>query len=179
MLNLRKHNDEVFYAEEDVVKIGKEELDFLREKIKSAPNKRVRICAHSSPDDSVHEMIIMLDKNSYIRPHKHLGKTESFHIIEGSADIIIFDDKGKIAEIVQMGDSKSGKKFYYRLNKPLFHTLLINSEYLMLHETTNGPFKKGDSEMPEWAPDANDKEAAGKYVEGLMKEAKKFLAKKK
>jgi cupin fold WbuC family metalloprotein len=168
-----KKNNSVFSAVKDVVSINASTISLLKESIKHSENGRIRICSHRNPEDGVHEMIIMIQKNSYIRPHRHHGKTESFHIIEGSADIVIFDDDGGIKEVVNMGDYKSGGMFYYRLNAPLFHTLIIKSDYLIFHETTNGPFKKGDSENAVWAPDDNDPKAAAKFIkETLHKIAK-------
>ena len=35
-------------------------------------------------------MVIFHRKNTYIRPHKHLMKTESYLVLEGEIDIILF-----------------------------------------------------------------------------------------
>ena len=116
-------------------------------------------------------MIIVLRKDIYIRPHKHLGRTESFHIIEGSADIIIFDDEGAVKEIVRMGDFQSGKTAYYRMNRPYFHSLIINSDYLAFHEITSGPFKKSGTIMAEWSPKEESADAAN-FLDKLRKSLK-------
>jgi len=51
--------------------------------------------------------LIVLSGNTYIRPHKHLAKSESFHVIEGLVDIVILDDQGAITEVIQLGDFQS------------------------------------------------------------------------
>ena len=43
--------------------------------------------------------------------------------------------------IVPLGQPGSGRPFYYRMSKPFFHTLIIRSELLIVHEITNGPFR--------------------------------------
>ena len=63
---------------------------------------------HKDIKDNLHEMIIILSKETYIRPHKHLNKAESLHVIEGSADVIFFNDYGKIINCVRL----SKKKFF-------------------------------------------------------------------
>jgi cupin fold WbuC family metalloprotein len=139
-MRLKEISTEVFQADEPIVKVSRREIEFLKERVKHAPRGRVRLCAHSSDSDLVHEMIIVLTQKTYIRPHRHFGKCESFHIIEGAVDVVPFDDAGEIKEIIEMGEPGSGKNFFYRLSTPLFHTLLIRSEILIIHETTTGPF---------------------------------------
>ena len=75
------------------------------------PRSRIRLCAHPDVNDTLHEMLIVHEKGTYVRPHKHLNKTESVHIIEGSVDVVIFDDDGNITDVIQMGDYKSGRNF--------------------------------------------------------------------
>ncbi len=78
---------------------------------------------------------------SYIRPHKHPGKSEAFHIVEGEVDIVVFKDDGEIDQVVPLGRPGGGRSFYYRMSKPFFHTLIIRSDLLIVHEITNGPFR--------------------------------------
>ena len=65
---------------------------------KGLPRNRIRYCAHASPSDVVHEMFIVHPRGAYVRPHKHLDKSESMMIIEGEADYVMFDSKGNITE---------------------------------------------------------------------------------
>ena len=44
--------------------------------------------------ERIHEMIVFHKKGSYVRPHKHLNKLESFFIISGEVTLVIFDKKG-------------------------------------------------------------------------------------
>ena len=67
---------------------------------------------HKDIKDNLHEMIIILSKETYIRPHKHLNKVESLHVIEGSAEVIFFNDYGKIINSVRLSKKKN---FFYRL----------------------------------------------------------------
>ena len=95
-------------------------------------------------------------KDCYVRPHKHLGKPESFHIITVTLKVIIFDEEGNIKEIIPMGNYESGQNFYYRISDPLYHTVIITSEIAVFHETTSGPFKKSDTIFAPWSPEEQD-----------------------
>ena len=86
----------------------------------------------------------------------HLNKIESVHVIEGLVDVVLFDEEGTVTEIIRMGDLSSGRKFYYRMAAPSYHTLFIVSELLVFHEITNGPFRRPDTVFAPWAPDEGD-----------------------
>ena len=156
--------------------MSRREIEFLKERVKAAPRGRVRLCAHRSNDDLLHEMIIVLSGQTYIRPHKHLQKSESFHVIEGTVDVVALDDVGKILEVIQLGALTSDRQFYYRISQPTYHTLLIRSDLLVIHETTNGPFKQGDAVFAPWAPEEGNP-AATQYLKQLDQSVAGFAAK--
>jgi cupin fold WbuC family metalloprotein len=166
---LRKINDEVYVAEDRIVRIGQEWMTFLKESAVASLRRRARICAHRSNEDRLHEMLIAICADSYIRPHKHLGKSESFHIVEGIVDIVVFDDDGAIREVIALGDATSGRSFFYRLSDSLFHTLLIRSEVLVVHEVTNGPFQRDEAVLAPFAPPEDRREEARAYIAAVSR----------
>src|SRR5262249_21547916 len=112
-MDARTLNQEVLVAQGPIVRVDRTDIEPL--KIQAARNerRRMRLCAHEAPDDRLHEMLIVLRKAVYVRPHKHTNKTESFHIMEGRGDVVVFDEAGKITEVIRMGDYLSGRTFYY------------------------------------------------------------------
>jgi cupin fold WbuC family metalloprotein len=120
-------------------------------------------------------MLIVLERRTYIRPHKHSGKSESFHIVEGVVDVVVLDDLGEIQEVIPMGDYASGRAFYWRHSDARYHTLLIRSERLVIHETTNGPFR-ADSTFAPWSPEESNKSGAQEFVSGLSRRVEEFLS---
>ena len=166
---LKEMNEEVFYMEERIPMIGPSEIDFLKQKVRENVRKRARLCAHRSVEDSVHEMFVALTKESYVRPHKHLQKSESFHIIQGAMELVLFDDEGRITEAIPLADSASGGRFYHRMSEPTFHTVRILSDFLLFHETTNGPFQKSDTLFAPWAPEERDPSAVRRFMESLAR----------
>ena len=160
----RSVNPEVLYSEDAIVMSDKSDIISFKQRSSQNPRKRVRLCTHSSPNDRLHEMLIILERGAYVRPHKHPEKTESTHIIEGLVDVVIFDDVGQIESVFSMGDYASGKTFYYRMAVPVFHTLIIRSDVLVFHETTNGPFDRKDTVFAPWAPDDNDTDSINAFI---------------
>src|SRR5438309_9931257 len=102
-MNYRAVSDEVFIATGGVVQVRPEDVAMGKAKGTTNARKRARLCAHPGPDDPLHEMLIVLDRGTYIRPHKHGDKSESFHIIEGELDVVLFHDSGAIREVIRMG----------------------------------------------------------------------------
>lgn len=145
-----------------VIDIKKRDIENLKKS--SMSPKSVRICLHDSPDAALHEMLIAHKKDNYVKPHKHLNKSESFHIIEGEMDVFIFDMSGEIIRKIQMGDYKSGKSFCYRLSRSEYHTVLPKTKYVVFHEVTNGPFKREDTVFGKWAPDEEEVEAVNSFI---------------
>jgi len=163
---------EVYYSKNSIISINKENLQFFKDRAKHNERNRCRLCTHKNTEDKVHEMFIVHRKGTYIRPHKHLNKDESAHIIEGAGYLIIYDDQGRKIKIVELGDYVSHHNFYYRINGPYYHTQFITSDYFVFHETTNGPFKKSETVFAPWSPEEEDKEGIKKFMRNLEKSIK-------
>ena len=117
-----------------------EELKILSQKL---GKKNIRICLHNDRDNNLHNMINLIYKKEENIPHKHIHKSESYHIIEGRMIITIFNDKGKIINEYLLDKNDT---FLFRVGKDTFHSTVPKSEYVIFHETRPGPFpKEGDS----------------------------------
>lgn len=178
MIRMQKKSAEVYLAAGQIPRVARSEIEFLKQKLQDSSRGRVRLCAHPGNEDLLHEMFIVMSRATYIRPHRHGNKSESFHIIEGLVDVVIFDNEGAITEVVALGDLQSGHDFFYRLSLSAYHTLVIHSQLVVIHEITNGPFRPGDAEFAPWAPDEADQPAYRKFVEELAIRTKVFSAKK-
>ncbi|RKZ85909.1 MAG: cupin fold metalloprotein, WbuC family [Candidatus Parabeggiatoa sp. nov. 1] len=173
-MSIEQISQEVYVEKAPIVKVAQKDIEYLKEKAILSERKRVRLCTHKDVEEPLHEMLIVLRKETYVRPHKHLHKSESFHIIEGLVDVVIFDDEGKIIEVIQMGDYASERRFYYRLSSPYYHIPFIISDYVVIHETTNGPFNRADTLFAPWTPEENDGEATNQFINQLAEKIKKF-----
>jgi hypothetical protein len=49
----------------------------------------------------------------------------------------------------------------------IWHTLIVRSEFLVFHETTNGPFNREDTIFPLWAPEEKEAEQVIGFIESL------------
>lgn len=88
---LNKISEEVFFVQNNFIVVNKKDLNFLQQKASNNQRKRSRLCTHIDASDPLHEMIIVHKKDNYIQPHKHINKSESFHMIEGTAKLFFFE----------------------------------------------------------------------------------------
>jgi cupin fold WbuC family metalloprotein len=143
----------IFYNTDAAVEVDAAWYEKLKHHAYEADQKRARLCLHHSPDDLLHEMVIVFHRDTVIRPHRHHEKSESFHMIFGELDVLFFDEEGRPTRSISMGDGTSGKTQIYRLSRPLWHSVIVRSEYACIHEATNGPFRVEENDFAPWAPE--------------------------
>jgi cupin fold WbuC family metalloprotein len=169
-MRTRAVSEEVLYPDERIVIVDRDDIDALKGAADETARRRARLCTHRDTGDTLHEMLIVHTRDTYIRPHRQQrGRSESLHVIEGELDVVLLNDDGAIMTVIVMGEFRSGKPFYYRVAESLYHTLLIRSEAAVFHEITNGPFRPGDTEFASWAPAESDAEAVRAFQADLEK----------
>lgn len=164
----------VFYSTDAVAEVCDDWYEKLKHHALEAGQNRARLCLHHSPDDPLHEMIIVFHRDTLVRPHRHRGKSESFHVIDGELDIVLFDDEGHRTRVISMGPFGSGKPYVYRLSEPVWHSVIVRTEYAAIHEVTNGPFRPEENDFAPWAPKEPD--ALRAFLDEAVAEPQKRLA---
>lgn len=139
----------------------------LKEIASGLGGRNVRICLHEGPTAAFHEMIIFERPGVYSRPHKHLVKGESYHLIEGSMGAFVFDEEGAVVNACVL---EAAGNFIYRVGVNTFHAVMPLGDFVIYHEAKPGPFTGDtDSIYPPWAPDGRDAAAAARYTDGLRR----------
>ena len=163
-------NEFIIQNKKDLVTYDKKIVKKIKSLAKNNKKKRARLCMHLNLKDKTNEMIIALNKKSFIAPHIHPNnKSESYFVIEGSMKVYVFSKKGLIKKIINMGTYDSGKPFFYRMSKGYYHMPISTSNWCIYHEVYSGPFKKKiDVKYPTWSP----REDNPKEVEEFLKKIK-------
>ena len=163
-------NQNVYQEKEAICWLSSSDHDFLWEKMKAKNLDRVRICSHQDPSNLLHEMLMLFSHDTYIRPSEHTDKEESLFILEGEGRYVFFDENGNVDEVVALGGPGTGKQNYCRVPKNTYHMLIVDSEYMLVKETTSGPFSRSDTKFPVWAEDYPARQEARPYIESLEKQ---------
>jgi cupin fold WbuC family metalloprotein len=95
-------------------------------------------------------------------------------VISGEVDVVLFSEEGEVRQVIRMGEFASSKQFYYRLNEPIYHTLLIRSDVLVFHEVTNGPFRREETVFPNWGPEEGQTELRREFIAEVERAARRF-----
>lgn len=136
--------------------ISPRDIEQLIAEARTAPLRRARICLHPDTSDVLHEMVIALAGETYVAPHRHPGKSESFHLLAGELDVIVFNEQGHPVERHRLSADDPTLPRVMRLQRPVWHSVIVRTEFAVVHETTNGPFRKEDTEFAPWAPNPAD-----------------------
>lgn len=166
-MKLKKFSEEVLYCDEKIVKVGYKDIELFKKVANNNERKRIRLCAHKNINDKQHEMFIIHKKGAYVRPHKHINKCESFHLIEGEMCVFLFTQEGRVEEIIRVSEYRNKNIFFCRIPEDVYHSVIIISDFVVFHETTPGPFKRKGSIFPLWAPEEGDSIAVKRFLNGL------------
>ena len=167
MFEYTEQNEEVLYTRARIAALGADDMAFVKARAARTSRRRCRICTHEDVDSPLHEMLIVHARGAYVRPHKHMDKAESHHIIEGTAQAVVFNDAGQVIDRIDLGTYGSGKTFYYRMPGDQFHSLVITSDWFVFHETTTGPFDREKTVFAPWAPEDEDQDAAQRFLDSI------------
>ena len=174
MKKFKKLNNEVFYSVKKITEINSNDILFLKSNVDRTKKKRIRICTHLNEKNKLQEMFIALSKKTYIRPHKHFNKSESLHVIHGAADVVFFNNSGKVKKIISLSKTEKLSSMYYRVSEPVFHTFIVKSDCFIFHESTQGPLKKSDSLFAPWSPKDTELEKIKLFKQKIKEEVKRF-----
>ena len=164
----RQVSPEVFYSDGNFLAVDKTVVDFLKENAKITLRKRCRLCFHNDAGDAQQEMLIVMHRNSYVRPHRHFEKIETLGVIEGNSDALLFDDEGNVTNVIAMSPAGGSGAFHYRMPEKMYHSLIFHSEWFVFLETTIGPFDRTTTEEGCWAPAETDQKAGLSYLKKLI-----------
>ena len=137
-----------YFCRDSQVIIYSDTLKELKRIAEERGKINARICLHSNPENSLHDMIILEYLNKKCKkPHKHLEKDESLQMLEGEMEVFIFNEHGKLIDKTLL-DTKNN--LIYRNGRGLYHVWLPTIEFAIYRETKQGPFKQEDNIPPKW-----------------------------
>src|SRR5260221_8826716 len=164
---LREESPEVFYAPADFVTVDDADINWLIERAQQVPRRRARICFHTNPGASLHEMLIVHHCSAYVRPHRHLHRQETLTVLKGLATAFAFDEGGQVVHVLPIGAAGTGRKLLHRMPQGQYHNLTIESDWLVFLETTTGPFDPSENEFAPWSPVGTEYQEVERFLKSL------------
>ena len=143
-------SEAVFRSSSQLVTVNIEQLQPIIEAAHQTPLKRARLCCHNGPQEKLQEMFIALAQGVNIDESMHLRKDESLTVINGSASYLFPNEDGSVRQIVNLRpfseEEDLDNHFFARINRYVPHKIFVDSDILLIHEATRGPFNKADTD---------------------------------
>lgn len=132
--------------------VGQRDLRVLRETAADSPRSRSHHLVHDSHEDSVQRMVIVLDPDTYVPPHRHTagGRWEILSLIQGRAVALVFDDEGVVQNRVELS---ADSNVLVEIPEAAWHSLVSLEEGTTMLEIKPGPFAPLEAgDVTTWAP---------------------------
>lgn len=121
---------------------------------KSSPRGRINHNFHEL-SEVYQRFLNVLTENTYIQPHKHTSKPETFIALKGEIACFLFDDNGNVTERYLL--SGNGPVYGIDILPGTYHTIVCLTESAACFEGKSGPYiPDADKEFARWAPAEND-----------------------
>ncbi len=134
-------------------------LDELAAKAAASPRARAHHNLHTSPEDLVQRFLVVANRDSYFRPHRHTSRAELALLVRGRVDLITFDDEGRVTGRHAVGEGTGN--LAYETAPGTWHTLVAARDGTAFLEIKQGPYDPATaSEYAGWAPPEGDARVA-------------------
>jgi len=141
-----------------MIKIDSQLLDAVTAMAKASPRLRMNHNFHPALDDPVQRLLNALEPWTYIRPHKHVTKEESFVLLRGSVLAVVFNDDGTIRDHCVL--NAAGGSLGVEFEEDAFHMLTALESGSVVYEIKEGPFAPHtEASSAPWAPREGSPEA--------------------
>lgn len=138
-------------------------LEELAATASASPRARSHYNLHESPADLVQRYLVVANRGSYFRPHRHTTRAELALILRGALDLIVFDESRQVTARYAFGAGAGN--IAYENGPGIWHTVIVNDDATTFLEVKQGPYDPATaSEFAPWAP-AEGESGAARFLE--------------
>jgi cupin fold WbuC family metalloprotein len=117
----------------------------------ASPRGRTHYNLHAAPADLVQRYLVVANRGSYFRPHRHTTRAELALIVRGALDLLMFDDSGSVSARHAFGTGAAN--IAYENGPGIWHTVVVRDDATSFLEVKQGPYDPATaSEFAPWAP---------------------------
>lgn len=134
-------------------------LDELAAVAAASPRGRTHYNLHGSAADPVQRYLVVANRGSYFRPHRHTARAELALVVRGELDLLVFDDARRISARYAFGAGAGN--IAYENGPGIWHTVVVQADATTFLEVKQGPYDPATaSEFAAWAPAEDDRDVA-------------------
>lgn len=145
--------------------INKSLLDETSARARTSVRMRMNFNLHDDYSDPVNRLLNAMEPGTYIRPHRHLDppKNETFIVLRGALDLLIFDDDGKT--LLRQTLSPASGNYGMDIPAGVWHGMIVLESDTVVYETKTGPYSPlTDKDFAAWSPDPADEKGVIEYL---------------
>ena len=117
----------------------------------ASPRRRTHHNLHASSDELVQRYLVVANRDSYFRPHRHTTRAELAVVVRGRLDLVAFDADGRITARHALGEGTAN--LAYENGPGNWHTVIAQADGTAFLEVKEGPYDPATaSEFARWAP---------------------------
>lgn len=140
-------------------------LDELAAKAAASPRARAHHNIHATPADLVQRFVVVAQRDSYFRPHRHATRSELAILVRGNVDVLTFDEHGRVTARYSVGEGTGS--IAYETPQGVWHTVVPGAGGGAFLEVKQGPYDPATSaEFAAWAP-AEGQSSVPKFLHWL------------
>ena len=151
-----------------MINIDNKIIKELCTKAAQSPRRRAHLNLHPKLDDPVQRLVVAIEPDSYIQPHRHTepDKWELFIVIEGCFQVFIFDESGTILDKQTLSATDRLSRII-EISPATWHCVTALEPGSVFFETKPGPYAAlTDKDFASWAP-KEDTDAVEKFLSSL------------
>lgn len=134
--------------------VDRQKIEELATQATAGPRKRAHLLLHDGPADLVQRLVIVLQPNTYVRPHHHSRQWEMLILQQGRGALLIFDGNGRLVDRIELNPSVP----IVQIPIGMWHGITVLERNTVVLEVKPGPFVP--NEFAHWAPEEGDPSAA-------------------
>lgn len=147
--------------------ITEELLDAVTSQAKENPRLRMNHNFHAEMDAPIHRLLNALEPGTYLPPHRHRDKEETYLVLRGSLLAFFYDEAGNVTEKVLLNPSEG--KYGLEIPPCTWHSIVALESGTVIFEIKKGPYSPlSPEDLASWAPAASDEESAKAFMKRML-----------
>lgn len=119
--------------------ISEELLDSVSHEARESSRLRMNYNFHESLDAPIHRLLNALEPGTYLPPHRHTDKEETYVVLRGSLLTFFYDDLGNVMEKVNL--NLSAGVYGVEIPSGTWHSIIALEPGTVIFEIKSGPYK--------------------------------------
>lgn len=147
--------------------ITEELLDAVTSQAKENSRLRMNYNFHATMDAPIHRLLNALEPGTYLPPHRHRDKEETYLVLRGSLLACFYDEAGNVTERALLNPSEG--KYGLEIPPCTWHSIVALESGTVIFEIKKGPYSPlSPEDLASWAPAASDEEGAKGFMKRML-----------